>query len=65
MIDKTVNILGTECKLTLDRKCENCRYCEHEDISDGYVCVNDESEYWADWVEPKHCCAEWVEKNED
>lgn len=49
----------------MDKNCENCRYYEHEDINDGYVCVNGESEYCSDWVEPEHCCAEWVEKNED
>lgn len=47
----------------MDRKCENCRYYEHEDIDDGYVCVNLESEYCADWVEPEHCCEEWSEKD--
>lgn len=43
----------------MDKCCETCRYCEHEDIDDGHVCVNDESEYCADWVDPEHCCAEW------
>ena len=48
----------------MNRKCENCRYYEHEDIDDGYVCVNDNSEYCTDWVEPEHCCEEWSEEDD-
>ena len=47
-----------------DKHCENCRYYEHEDIDDGYVCVNSDSEYCSDWVEAEHCCEGWSNKNE-
>ena len=33
----------------MDKHCENCRYYEHEDIDDGYVCVNGDSNYCTDW----------------
>lgn len=32
------------------------------DKTDGYVCVNDESEYVADFVEYSHKCDEWESK---
>ena len=48
----------------LDRKCENCLYYEHEDIDDGYVCVNDDSDYCTDWVEPDFSCIDWVKGSE-
>ena len=42
--------------------CGTCRYHEHENISDGWVCVNDESEYLADWTEYNDSCEEWTER---
>lgn len=48
----------------MNRKCENCRYYEHEDIDDGYVCVNDNSEYCTDWVEPDNFCRDWSGKDD-
>ena len=52
-----------ERKKNMDKKCcGNCKYHEYEDISQGFVCVNDASEYVADWTEDGHCCEEWEEK---
>ena len=45
-----------------DRHCKTCKWHEHENIDDGYVCVNGDSEYVADWTEDDHCCEEWEEK---
>ena len=44
------------------RKC--CGTCEYSsyDKTDGYICVNDESEYVADFVEYNHSCEDWVKK---
>lgn len=39
--------------------CGNCRYHHHEPIDDGWVCVNDESEYVTDWTDYDFCCDEW------
>lgn len=41
--------------------CMRCKYYQHEDIDDGYVCVNDRSDFCADWVEPTHSCDEFTE----
>lgn len=49
----------------MDKRCENCRYCEYENIDEGYVCVNDKSDYLADWVNLYGCCEEWSGKNEN
>lgn len=43
--------------------CGNCKY-GHYDKMQGYVCVNDESEYVADFVEYEHWCEEWESKND-
>lgn len=43
----------------MDNTCKTCRYHQHEDISDGYVCVNDESEMCADWTEDDYSCDKW------
>lgn len=40
--------------------CGTCKYGSY-DKTDGYVCVNDQSEYVADFVEFDHSCDEYVE----
>lgn len=44
--------------------CGTCKY-GHYDKMQGYVCVNDESEYIADFVEYEHWCEDWVSKNNE
>lgn len=44
--------------------CGTCKY-GHYDKMQGYVCVNDESEYVADFVEYEHWCEEHTEKNDE
>lgn len=41
--------------------CGTCRYGDYDKMQ-GYVCVNAESEYVADFVEYNHCCDEHEEK---
>lgn len=48
----------TEC-------CGTCKYHTHEDITDGFVCCNGNSEYVADWTDYEHCCDEWKGKSND
>lgn len=43
--------------------CGTCKYHQREEIDDGWVCVNDESEYCADWTEYNDTCSEWEERN--
>lgn len=47
-----------------EKNCGNCKWHEHENIDDGYVCVNHESENCADWTEDDDCCECW-EANTD
>ena len=44
-------------------RCENCKWRRHEDINDGYVCVNAESDRCADWVEDYDGCECWEGKD--
>ena len=43
----------------MDKTCKTCRYHRHEDISDGYVCVNADSDKVADWTEDDYSCDKW------
>lgn len=45
--------------MTEERICGTCRYHHHENICDGWVCVNDASEYVADYTEYEDSCEEW------
>lgn len=42
-----------------DKCCGTCKYHHHENIDDGWVCVNDRSEYCADWTECSDSCGKW------
>ena len=39
--------------------CGTCKYHCHEEVDEGWVCVNDRSEYFADWTEYNYTCEEW------
>ena len=45
----------------MDKCCGTCRYGYYDKMQ-GYVCLNSESEYVADFVEYDHSCEEWEEK---
>ena len=45
-----------------DRCCGNCKYHTYEDVSQGYVCCNDNSEYVTDWTDYEHCCDEYEDR---
>ena len=42
-----------------DKCCGTCKYHCHENIDDGWVCTNVDSEYVAEWTEYKDFCDEW------
>ena len=44
--------------------CGNCRWHIYEEISQGFVCCNDDSDYCADWTEYEDTCEEWEDKDE-
>lgn len=42
--------------------CGTCKWHRYENTSQGFVCVNEESDYCADWTDYKDSCEEWEEK---
>lgn len=46
----------------INKCCGTCKYHEHENVDDGWVCVNQDSEYVADWTDYDHCCEEYEER---
>lgn len=42
--------------------CGTCRWHQHEYVDDGWVCVNDISEYCTDWTDYEWSCDEWEER---
>ena len=47
------------------KECGNCKYHYHEDIDDGWVCVNPRSRFCTDWTEYEDTCEAWEEKGAD
>jgi len=41
------------------KRCGTCRWHQHEGIDDGWVCVNDRSDYCCDWIDDSFVCEEW------
>ena len=48
-----------EDRMLDDKCCGTCKYHGFENLSDGWECVNDRSEYFADWTEYSDSCDEW------
>lgn len=57
---RITNEAGGLKRTMCERCCGTCKYGSY-DKTDGYVCVNDQSEYVADFVELDHSCDEYVE----
>lgn len=49
--------------MTQEKICGTCRYHVHEDIDDGWICVNNRSDYCADWTEYNDSCTDWEERD--
>lgn len=48
-----------------ERKCcGTCKYHQFENVDEGYVCVNGESEYLSDWTDFNHTCDCWEGRDE-
>lgn len=47
------------------KECGNCKHHYHEDIDDGWVCVNPRSRFCTDWTEYEDTCEEWEERRVD
>nr|DAQ56207.1 MAG TPA: zinc finger protein [Caudoviricetes sp.] len=44
--------------------CGTCAYQHFENISDGWVCCNEKSDYRADWTGYEDSCKELEEKDD-
>ena len=42
--------------------CGNCKHCQFENKESGCICGNDDSEYFADWIDYRHSCEDFEEK---
>lgn len=42
--------------------CGTCKYHGYEHTSKGWVCENEESDYFSDWTEYEDGCEEWEGK---
>ena len=42
--------------------CGNCEYYFRENIDGGWVCVNGDSDYVAEWTEVDFICDKWEKK---
>ena len=56
--------LKKESANSMDKCCGTCKWHKFENISDGFVCVNSDSDYCADWTEYGDSCEEWEKRNE-
>lgn len=57
-----MDTVGGEIVAGKENECECCGTCkwhEHEKVSDGWVCVNNDSEYVADWTDYDFCCEQY------
>ena len=41
------------------KRCGTCNYHCHEDVDDGWVCVNSDSDYCTDWTDDDFGCEKW------
>jgi len=42
--------------------CGTCDWHKHEDVDDGWVCVNPGSIYCTEWTDFNDYCPEWEER---
>lgn len=48
----------------MSRVCGNCKYHGYLNAQDGYVCVNEDSEYFSDWTDNECGCMDWEQEEE-
>lgn len=46
----------------MKRICGNCKWHRHEDVTDGWVCTNDQSDYCTCWTEYEDYCEDFEER---
>lgn len=45
-----------------EKTCGTCKYHEHDEEYNDWVCTNSESEYMADFTDYNHSCSEHEER---
>lgn len=46
----------------MEQICGKCKWHKYEDISQGWICCNADSEYVADWTDYDFSCEDFEEK---
>ena len=57
--EEIVKALRCDLELTPTHTCKSCRWHYHEDVDDGYVCVNADSSKCTEWTSDDDSCGEW------
>ena len=45
-----------------DKCCGTCKYYKYENISQGWICHNADSEQLVNRLDYSNCCEEWTER---
>ena len=46
----------------MERCCGTCKWQWYENVDEGFVCTNIDSEYCADWTDYADSCEDWEGK---
>lgn len=49
----------------MERCCGTCKWHWYENIDEGFVCTNIDSEYCADWTDYADSCEDWEGKDDE
>lgn len=49
----------------MEEQCKNCIYAKYEKHNNerDMICTNEDSIYYSDYIEPKHTCCDFEDKN--
>ena len=49
----------------MERCCGTCKWHWYENVDEGFVCTNIDSEYCADWTVYADSCEDWEVKDDE
>ena len=49
----------------MERCCGTCKWHLYENIDEGFVCTNIDSEYCADWTDYADSCEDWEGEDDE
>ena len=61
-LERNFSYIGRNFMNEVKKRCVDCLWRCYEDITCGYVCVNDQSAHCADWVEEEDYCPHFERK---